>query len=159
MTTKYFFSLAIESASLVAVMAVLLPFGARADVPGKHPYYLHALSDLRTARSLIERRPGDARVSGHEDVAIREIDAAIGEIKAASIDDGKDLHDHPAIDVSNEHNGRLHRAVEVLKKVERDLSKEEDNPTVRNLRSRAEHHVGNAIHETESALYDIEHHR
>ena len=28
-------------------------------------------------------------------MAIREIDAAMGEIKKASIDDGKDLHDHP----------------------------------------------------------------
>jgi hypothetical protein len=28
----------------------LLPFAAHADIPGDHPYYMHALSDLRAAR-------------------------------------------------------------------------------------------------------------
>jgi hypothetical protein len=74
---------------------------------GKHPAYLHALSDLRTARWMLEHRPGDAAVSGQEDVAITEVDAAIGEIKRAAIDDGKDIHDHPKDDVAADRPGRL----------------------------------------------------
>src|ERR1700729_114231 len=79
------------------VLTLTLPFAANADLPGKHPAYLHALSDLRAARWMLEHRPGDAAVSAHEDVAISEIDAAIGEIKHAAIDDGKDIHDHPPV--------------------------------------------------------------
>jgi hypothetical protein len=73
---------------LSGLLLVAAPFAANADLPGKHPFYLHALSDLRAARWLIEHRPGDAVVSGQEDVAVAEIDKAIGEIKRAAIDDG-----------------------------------------------------------------------
>src|ERR1700683_3848333 len=76
-----------------------LPFAANADLPGKHPAYLHALGDLRTARWMLEHRPGDAAVSEHEDMAVAGIDAAINEIKHVAIDDGKDIHDHPNVDV------------------------------------------------------------
>ena len=82
---------------LSGLLLVAVPFAANADMPGKHPAYLHALSDLRAARWMLEHRPGDAAVSAQEDVAITEIDKAIGEIKKASIDDGKDIHDHPPV--------------------------------------------------------------
>src|ERR1700749_4400127 len=85
------------------------------QLPGQPPAYLHALTDLRTARWLLYRQPGDARVSADEDAAIREIDAAIGELKRAAIDDGKPLEDHPQVDV-NEHGSRLLRAIETLKR-------------------------------------------
>src|SRR4029077_17791583 len=98
------------------VLLLSLPFAAHADLPGKHPAYLHALSDLRAARWMLEHRPGDAAVSGREDVAITEIDAAIGEIRKASIDDGKDIHDHPQVDVAPDRPGRLHKALELLRK-------------------------------------------
>src|ERR1700758_2720053 len=92
---------------VIGMLLAALPFVASADLPGKHPYYLHALTDLRTARWMLEHRPGDAAVSGQEDVAITEIDGAIGEIKRASIDDGKDVHDHPKADAPHDHPGRL----------------------------------------------------
>jgi len=131
---------------------------AHADLPGRHPLYLHALSDLRTARWMIEHLPGDAAVSGHEDVAIQEIDAAIGEVKAAAIDDGKDLHDHPSVDVAADHPGRLHKAIELLRKVHADVDREEDDPTVKGLKHRSLEHVERALHETERALHEVEHH-
>ncbi len=93
------------------LLALTAPFAANADVPGQHPAYLHALTDLRTARWMLEHRPGDAAVSSHEDVAVAQIDAAIGEIKHAAIDDGKDIHDHPNMDVPNNHPGHLHKAL------------------------------------------------
>jgi hypothetical protein len=63
-------------------LAFVLPLAANADLPGNHPAYLHALSDLRAARWMLEHRAGDAAVSGQEDVAITEIDAAINEMMA-----------------------------------------------------------------------------
>jgi hypothetical protein len=143
---------------LSGLLLVAVPFAANADMPGKHPYYLHALTDLRAARWLIEHRPGDAAVSAHEDVAITEIDKAIGEIKHAAIDDGKDIHDHPPVQgVPNEWAGRLHKAVEILHKVHNDVAREEDDPMTRGLRDRAVGHIDEAIHATEHAIHAVEH--
>jgi len=141
------------------LMLLALPFAAHADLPGKHPAYLHALSDLRTARWMLEHRPGDAAVSSHEDVAITEIDKTIGEIKHAAIDDGKDIHDHPSLDVPADHPGRLHKALELLRKVHSDVAREEDDPMTRGLRDRAVGHIDEAIHQSEKALFDAEHAR
>jgi hypothetical protein len=139
------------------LLALTLPFAANADLPGKHPAYLHALTDLRAARWMVEHRPGDAGVSSHEDVAVAEIDAAIREIKKAAIDDGKNLEDHPSVDVPNNRPGRLHKALELLHKVHKDVAREEDDPMTRGLRDRAVGHIDAAIHATDGALADAEH--
>jgi hypothetical protein len=134
---------------------LLLPLLANADLPGKHPYYLHALSDLRSARWMLEHRPGDAAVSGQEDVAVSEIDAAIREIKQAAIDDGKNVNDHPKMDAPDGRPGRLHKALEILRKVHSDVAREEDDPAVKGLRDRAVGHIDGAIHATEKAIGDV----
>jgi len=144
-----------NSALLLGVLLAAFSLGASADLPGKHPYYLHALSDLRTARWMLEHRPGDAAVSAEEDVAITEIDAAIGEIKKAAIDDGKDIHDHPKVDAPNDHPGRLHKAVELLRKTRGDVAREEDDPMTKGLRDRAVGHIEKALHAAEGAIHDV----
>ena len=141
------------------MLLLSIPFAANADSPGKHPLYLHALTDLRTARWLVEHRPGDAAVSGQEDVTITEIDAAIGEIKKAAIDDGKDIHDHEPLDATTDRPGRLHKALEILQKVHSDVAREEDDPMTKGLRNRAVRHIDVAIHATEHAIHDVEAHR
>ena len=147
-----------KPASILSGLLLLLalPLAANADLPGKHPYYLHALSDLRAARWMLEHRPGDAAVSGQEDVAITEIDKTIGEIRKAAIDDGKDIHDHPKVDVPNDHPGRLHKSLELLRKVHSDVAREEDDPMTRGLRDRAIHHLDEAIRANEQAIRDVE---
>jgi len=143
---------------LVPLMfAMLISLGAAAqDLPGRHPAYLHALTDLRAARWLIEHRPGDARVSADEDVAITRIDEAIREIKRAAIDDGKDIHAHPPVDAQLDNRGRLHRAEELLHKVHDDIAREEDDPLTRGLRDRAVRHVDEAMGATHHAIVDAE---
>jgi len=141
---------------LAKYLALLLLVGLAAlpatsqVLPGKHPGYLHALSDLRTARWLLYHQPGDQKVYSDEDVAIQEVDAAINEIKRASIDDGKDINDHPTVDVK-EHGSRLLRAIETLKKAQADIDREEDNPEVHELRHRASEHIEHAKKAAESA--------
>ncbi len=143
--------------SLLALMlAAVLPLAAHADLPGRHPAYLHALSDLRDARWNLEHRPGDAAVSSQEDVAIIEIDKAIGEVKRAAIDDGKDIRDHMPEDARLDHPGRLHHAIELLKRAEGDVSHEEDNPETQGLQERVRRHIYEAIHAAEHALHDAE---
>src|ERR1700727_694900 len=132
---------------------LLLPLLANADLPGKHPAYLHALSDLRSARWMLEHRAGDAAVSGQEDVAITEIDAAIREIKKAAIDDGKDIHDHMGVSDVADRPGRLHKALDLLHKTHDDVAREEDDPATRGLRDRAVGHIDGAIRATEQAIH------
>ena len=140
-------------------LAFVLPTAANADLPGKHPAYLHALSDLRAARWMLEHRAGDAAVSSQEDVAIREIDAAINEIKKASIDDGKDIHDHPGVSDVAGRPGRLHKALDLLHKTHDDVAREEDDPMAKGLRNRAVGHIDAAIEATRHAIGDVEHGR
>ncbi len=118
----------------------------------EHPYYLHALSDLRAARWLMEHRPGDWQQTEDEREAVRRIDAAINEIKKASIDDGKDLNDHPPVDEKPEHAGRLRSALEFLEKARQDVNQEEDNRFADGLKDRAAQHIAEAINRTRKAI-------
>jgi hypothetical protein len=136
--------------ALLFLLALLALPASSQTLPGRHPGYLHALTDLRTARWLLYHQPGDPKVYGGEDIAIQEIDKAIGEIKHASIDDGKDVNDHPNVDV-HEHGSRLLRAIETLKKAQHDIDGEEENPEVRGLRKRASEHIFHATKAAESA--------
>src|SRR5580704_297515 len=146
--------------SQLLLFAALLLFSAwaAADLPGKHPYYLHALSDLRSARWMLQHRAGDATVSASEDVAVTEINKAIGAIKHAAIDDGKNIEDHPSVDLPPDNPGRLHKALELLNKVHSDVAREEDDPMTRELRDRAVVHVDAAIDATRGALASAERH-
>jgi hypothetical protein len=118
-----------------------------------HPYYLHALSDLRAARWMIEHRPGNWQQTVDEVKAVQEIDAAIGEIKKASIDDGKNLQDHPPVDEKNDHDGRLHEAVDFMTKARQDISQDEDNRFAEGLQTRAYNHIDAAIAAIKKAIH------
>jgi hypothetical protein len=139
-------------ATVVAEPAPPPPAPAPAPVvtasPDAHPAYLHALTDLRHARALLER-PAKPDVKWDENAAIREIDAAIGEIKQAAIDDGKPLSDHPAIDAHVNHRDRLRQAEELLHKASADIEQREDNAWAKGLRGRANGH----IHSAETAVH------
>ena len=115
-----------------------------ADEPGRHPAYLHALTDLRHARAHLVRPTDSERMDSEEQHAIAEIDKAISEIKRAAIDDGKNLNDHPPIDAHMGHAGRYRRALELLDKAHQDIAREEDDASVRGLRNRAIHHIDEA---------------
>ena len=125
---------------------------AFADQPGKHPAYLHALTDLRSARYNLQRRKGDAEVRWDESRAIGDIDAAIRKIKEASIDDGKNLDDHPPVDAHEPYSGRLHRALAALKAAHDDVDREEDNEYAQGLKHRALKDIDAALGRTREGL-------
>lgn len=113
-------------------------------VPDQYPGYLNALADLRGARAYLTR-PGNTMSRWDESRAIREIDAAMHEIRQAAIDDGKDVNDHPPIDRPT-WGGRLERAAELLGRAHNEVGQEADSPAgrVRGLRDRAMQHIANA---------------
>lgn len=125
---------------------------ANLDHHGKHPYYLHALSDLRYARGFLDKLGADDKVDNDSMQAIREIDGAIGEIKRASIDDGKDVHDHPPIDAHLKRTDRFHKAIELLDKSRQDVNQEEDDPASRGLKNRALGHIDAAHRSVDHAI-------
>src|ERR1700761_3827577 len=138
-------------ARCLPMLALLLPMVAHAQMPGQHPAYLHALTDLRHARAPPEK-PAKPSVMWDEAGAIGQIDAAINEIKKAAIDDGKPLNDHPPIDAGLDHGGRLRRALELLRSARRDIEQRETDEFAHGLRRRAFEHIDNAIRLTEAAI-------
>jgi len=137
---------------IAAALALLLPVASQQLLAqGHHPHYMHALSDLRFARALLQR-PNGGELGAQERDAIHEIDEAIRELKAASIDDGKGLDDHAAVDPHWPWAGRLHKAREVLDRAINDCAKEEDNPNTRGLQARILDHLHRAHHHVDEAI-------
>jgi len=136
----------------VAGLAACLLWSAVAGFgQGQHPAYLHALTDLRTARAHLER-PNHGALQAQERDAIRDIDETINDIKKASIWDGKDLNDHPPVDAKLDWPGRLHRAIELLNKAHSDIAQDEDNKFAQGLQQRAFGHLDAAKRHAEAAL-------
>jgi hypothetical protein len=146
-------------ASAVLLLSALTLAGCASPPPAQHPAYLHALTDLRDARWNLEHRPGDPAVSENEDVAVAEIDHAIGEIKRAAVEDNKNLAARPPEDARLDRPGRLHHAVELLRKARADVDRGEDNPQARDLKFRALDHISLAIQATERAIAHVEQRR
>src|ERR1700761_3502441 len=125
----------ILKATAVAGAALFFSLPVFADNPGKHPAYLHALSDLRDARAHLDKMTG-AGVDVEAQHAVQHIDEAIGDIKKAAIMDGKNIDDHVAVDSHMESTGRFHRAMELLDKAKADVSGEEDQSDTAGLQQR-----------------------
>jgi hypothetical protein len=139
------------------LVAMLAPMSMQAgEVPGPHPAYLHALSDLRAARHYLNDGWAWAPVRHDDNAAIREIDAAIGEIKKAAIDDGKGANDPFPIDTRLSPHDRFRKANELLRSAHEDLARAEDVPQARGLRDRAIGHV-DAAHQIVDAAWRTAH--
>ncbi|MBB5318379.1 hypothetical protein [Tunturibacter empetritectus] len=124
------------------IIAAAAPMTMQAgEVPGPHPAYLHALSDLRAARHYLNDGWAYDRVRREDNDAIKHIDAAIDEIKRAAIDDGKSLNEPFQIDTRLSPHDRFRKANELLFAAHRDLEHAEDVPQAHGLRDRAIGHI------------------
>jgi hypothetical protein len=136
------------AAATVALFAAAPTF---ADTPGRHPAYLHALSDLRDARAHLEHFSSDP-ADRAEEHAISHIDKAIDEIKRASIMDGKNIQDHMPVDTHLGRHDRFVKAMELLDKAKRDVSGEEDQPDTQGLQRRVIMHIDEARGSVQHAI-------
>jgi tetratricopeptide (TPR) repeat protein len=131
--------------SLLALTFVLSSCRVVVVEGGAHPAYLRALSDLRLARAYLNKVTDSDVVAQEEADAVASINKAIGEIKKAAIEDGKNLKDHPVVDAALDRQGRFQKALELLKSARHDINKEEDNGNAEGLKDRALGHINNAI--------------
>ncbi len=73
------------------------------------------------------------------------------------MEDGKNIEDRPRHeDAHLDRPGRLHHALELLRKAKNDVAREEDNPETRDLRNRIVQHVDLAMEATKHAIHDVE---
>ena len=134
-------------AFLVAIPAA---FG---DVPGRHPAYLHARTDLRRAEHLMDW--SEFRNVRHDlDDSVHHVREAIHEIDAAAAWDRKDLEDNPPADTYTDRAGRFHAIARFLFGAKRDIEREEDNAAARGWRNRAIKHIDEAIAAVRRAARD-----
>ena len=136
----------------VAFLAAML---LRADTPGRHPAYLHARSDLRTAQWLL-RVHDDPDVMRRIHEADGEIDRAVHEMDIAARFDHKDLDDHPPIDTRLDRRGRFRKAMELLQRARADIAREEDNPNAIGWRDLAYRHIDAAMSFVRHAAHDLQ---
>jgi hypothetical protein len=128
--------------SLIAAAALLAPAGVYAQ--GRHPRYLRARTDLRTAQ-LFARVREEPNVTRNLEAAAVEIEAAIGEIDRAAVLDRKDLLDRPPIDANLARKDRFRKIIDLLRSARADIEGEEDNPRAREWRRVAFKHIDDAL--------------
>jgi len=121
--------------------------------PAEHPYYLHAMGDLRMARFFLAR-PDSQQVQDDERRAIGAIDAALNEMKQASIEDGKNPSQPTSADTRLSSTDRFHKALELLDQAHHDVTHQEDDPWVRDLQGRILHHIDEAHRAVQQAIGD-----
>jgi len=136
--------------ALAAALAIPSVFG---DVPGRHPAYLHARTDLRRAERLMAW-PEFRNVRHELDQSANHVREAIREIDAAARWDRKDLQDNPRLDTYPGRVDRFRAIAQFLYSAKRDIEREEDNPPARAWRDRAIHHIDEAIAAVHRAARD-----
>jgi hypothetical protein len=139
---------------LLTLALMFAPAIVSADAPGRHPAYLHARTDLRTAQLML-RVHEEPNVMRNLRAADEEIEAAIREIDRAAVIDRKDLENHTRPDVNLARPGRLRKVVELLRSSRRDLGREEDNGPARGWRDAAYRHIDEALGHVHRAAIDL----
>jgi hypothetical protein len=120
-----------------------------------HPAYAAAQVNLRHARALLERPATMAPdVKFDQNLAIREIDSALKEIRDAKQDDGQPVTEHPPIDSKLAYADRLQEAVRLLDEAIKDLEEKEDNAWAKKDRKNAIEHARRAEKAARTAIHD-----
>ncbi|HTA43565.1 MAG TPA: hypothetical protein VK789_14020 [Bryobacteraceae bacterium] len=146
--------LAIIRTGILTLAVALAPALVQADTPGRHPAYLRARTDLRTAQALT-RVNEEPNVMRNLRAADREIDVAVRQIDRAAVIDRKDIDDHPRPDAGLDRMGRFRKIVELLRSSRMDLAREEDNGAARGWRNAAYQHIDAALELMHRAAVDL----
>jgi hypothetical protein len=144
-------SLATAGFGLLAFLLFALGTPAQAQ----RPHYLHALSNLREARELLQtdNRPG---FIGERDRAIGEIDRAIDEVRAAVRDEGRNPHHALPPQSQGDPNHPLRSALTLLNEAREDIASGVDETGYQGLQMRALRHIDEARRALDHAMHMME---
>jgi hypothetical protein len=135
-------SLGVTASTLLTLLlfAQAKPATAQAQTPA----YMHAISDLRSARTYLQMdtRPQFADIEHH---AINDISKAIDEMQKAAYRDGKDIWQPPPPQSGGDINMPVHSAVRLLREARNDVSQGYDLPENHGLRERSAQHIQDAL--------------
>jgi hypothetical protein len=110
----------------VAVASIALTVPMLAQVPGPHPSYLRARSDLRVAEHIMMIRD-EPNVMRDLAAATERVREAIRLLDEAAVIDRKQIDDNPRIDTYPDRRGRFRAMYQMLEGAKRDLSQAESN--------------------------------
>jgi hypothetical protein len=131
---------------MVAAFALLTFLGLLPATPAnaQHPAYLHALSDLRTARGYLQMpaKPETKDACKH---AVKEVSRAIDDISKAVRDYGRDPDVTPPPQGAGSANTPIHSAIRLLKEARADVEHGRDLPENHGLRERSIEHIDKAL--------------
>lgn len=118
--------------------------------PAAPPEFVRALTDLHSARALLvgPQMESSRKFSDH---AVQQIDAAVGEIKQAAVDDKQNMNEHMSTDTRLAPHDRFRQAKELLGKAHEDIARSQDTPQLHDLRIKAMAHLDDAIRTVETA--------
>ena len=148
---RFFKSLASVAFGLSAFLLLALAVPAQAQ----HPAYMHALSNLRQARALLQT---DSRSGFREEKnrAMDEIDRAIQEVRRAVREEGRESRWTPPPATQGDPDRPLRSAMTLLDEAHGDVARGVDTSDYRGLQNRALRHIdearralGHAVHSGE----------
>jgi hypothetical protein len=137
--------------SVALALSGLVLLAPATSAHAQEPAYLHALSDLRSARAYLQYddRPDHAGLRAH---AIEQIDKAIKDVKIAAVDDGKSTWHTPPPQSGGSEGWPIHSAYKLLNEAKEDVSRGHDQPANQGLRERASQHISEALEYLRPAL-------
>jgi hypothetical protein len=140
-------------ASAFGLLTFML-FALATPAQAQHPAYMHALANLRQARSLLQSdtRPGTA---ADRDFALREIEAAMHEIRTAVREEGRDPHFTPPPAIAGDPDRPIRSALTLLNEAREDVARGTDEYDSRGLQLRALRHIQEARRAMSHALRQI----
>ncbi|MGO9317229.1 MAG: hypothetical protein ACLPXT_14355 [Terracidiphilus sp.] len=137
---RKFKSFILAACALLTFLCLLPATPANAQ----HPAYLHALSDLRTARGYLNM-PARPETRGACKHAIKEVGRAIDDIAKAVSDYGRDPNVTPPPQGTGNANWPIHSAIRLLKEARADVEHGRDLPENHGLREHSLEHIDKAL--------------
>jgi len=132
-------------------------FALGTPAQAQRPHYLHALTNLRQARSILQSDTRPA-MAGQRDRAIEEIDSAIREVKTVIRDEGRNPGFAPPSFNRSDPDRPMRSALDRLNEAYEDISRGTDEAGNRGLQARALGHIDDARHILRHALHMMEEH-
>ena len=147
---RFFKSLASVAFGLSAFLLLALAVPAQAQ----HPAYMHALSNLRQARALLQT---DSRSGFREEKnrAMDEIDRAIQEVRRAVREEGRESRWTPPPATQGDPDRSLRSAMTLLDEAHGDVARGVDTSDYRGLQDRALRHIDEARRALGHAMHSV----